>query len=71
MKQTAYEDDNLHLLITPEVTGHKIHATNGDIDEVEDCIIDNTIWKIHFFVMETSTSFQLSNALYRKQGSTY
>ncbi|WP_301922749.1 hypothetical protein [Ferruginibacter sp.] len=71
MKQTAYADDNLHLLTTPEVTGHKIHATNGDIDEVEDCIIDNTSWKIHFSVMETNTRFLFGTALYRKQGDIY
>jgi hypothetical protein len=37
-----------HLRSTQEVTGYDIHATDGDIGEVEDFIIDDVSWKIHF-----------------------
>jgi uncharacterized protein YrrD len=34
-----------------------IHATDGDIGEVEDFIIDDVSWKIHFLIVETGNWF--------------
>jgi uncharacterized protein YrrD len=44
-------------LHTQEVTGYNIHATDGDIGEVEDFIIDDVSWKIHFLIVETGNWF--------------
>lgn len=57
MKQTKHANDNPHLRSTNEVTGYDIKATDGDIGEVEDFIIDDTTWKIHFLVVETGNWF--------------
>lgn len=57
IKETAHENDNPHLRSTQEVTGYDIHATDGNIGEVEDFIIDDDSWKIHFLVVETGNLF--------------
>jgi len=53
----GHASDNPHLRSTHEVTGYDIHATDGDIGEVEDFIIDDATWKIHFLVVETGNWF--------------
>ncbi|MEO5571616.1 MAG: PRC-barrel domain-containing protein, partial [Bacteroidia bacterium] len=57
MKATEHANDNPHLRSTHEVTGYDIHATDGDIGEVDDFIIDDATWKIHFLVVETGNWF--------------
>ncbi|MDZ4809055.1 MAG: PRC-barrel domain-containing protein [Bacteroidota bacterium] len=57
MKATEHANDNPHLRSTHEVTGYDIHATDGDIGEVDDFIIDDVTWKIHFLVVETGNWF--------------
>ena len=46
---------DLHLRSTDRVTGYHIHATDGEIGEVTDYIIDDTNWKIIFFVVKTGS----------------
>ena len=57
IKDTEHTNDNPHLRSTQEVTGYDIHATDGDVGEVEDFIIDDVTWKIHFLVVETGNWF--------------
>jgi len=57
IKATEHAYDNPHLRSTHEVTGYDIHATDGDIGEVVDFIIDDATWKIHFLVVETGSWF--------------
>jgi len=57
MKATEHANDNPHLRSTHEVKGYDIHATDGDIGEVEDFIIDDATWKIHFLVVDTGHWF--------------
>jgi hypothetical protein len=52
-----HANDKPHLRSTQEVTGYDIHATDGDIGEVEDFIIDDVSWKIHFLIVETGNWF--------------
>jgi len=52
-----HENDNPHLRSTHEVIGYDIHATDGEIGEVEDFIIDDATWKIHFLVVDTGHWF--------------
>lgn len=47
--------NDLHLRSTEKVLGYKIHATNGEIGEVVDYIIDDATWKIKFLVVKTGT----------------
>ena len=46
-----------HLRSIDEVTGYRIHATNGEIGDVEDFIIDDKNWRIHFLVVDTGHWF--------------
>jgi uncharacterized protein YrrD len=46
-----------HLRSIDEVTGYRIHATNGEIGDVEDFIIDDQNWRIHFLVVDTGHWF--------------
>ncbi len=67
MKDTEHANDNPHLRSTHEVTGYDIHATDGDIGEVEDFIIDDATWKIHFLVVETGNWFSGKKVLISPQ----
>ena len=42
-----------HLRSTSEVKGYSIHATDGDIGEVEDFIVDDTTWSIRYLIVDT------------------
>jgi uncharacterized protein YrrD len=57
MNATKHANDNPHLRSTHEVTGYNIHATDGDIGEVEDFLIDDSTWKIDFMVIDTGHWF--------------
>lgn len=47
------EDNDQHLRSTDKITGYKIHATDGEIGKVVDYIIDETTWKIKYFIVES------------------
>ncbi|MEO5645667.1 MAG: PRC-barrel domain-containing protein [Bacteroidia bacterium] len=57
MNAKEHANDNPHLRSTHEVKGYNIHATDGDIGEVEDFIIDDATWKVHFLVVDTGHWF--------------
>ncbi len=57
MTATAHANDNPHLRSTHEVIGYDIHATDGDIGEVEDFLVDDNTWKIDFMVIDTGHWF--------------
>jgi sporulation protein YlmC with PRC-barrel domain len=57
MKATEHANDNRHLRSTHEVKGYDIHATDGDIGEVEDFIIDDATWKIDLMLIDTGHWF--------------
>jgi uncharacterized protein YrrD len=42
-----------HLHSTKAVTGYAIHATDGEIGKVVDYILDDSTWKIKFFIVDT------------------
>ncbi len=64
---TEHVYENPHLRSTHEVTGYDIHATDGDIGEVEDFLIDDATWKIHFIVVETGNWFSGKKVLISPQ----
>ncbi len=67
MNATEHAHDNPHLRSTHEVKGYDIHATDGDIGEVEDFIVDDVTWKIHFLVVETGNWFSGNKVLISPQ----
>ncbi len=67
MKANEQVYHNPHLRSTHEVTGYHIHATDGDIGEVKDFIIDDVTWKIHFLVVETGNWFSGKEVLISPQ----
>ena len=45
--------DDAHLRSVEAVTGYHIHATNGEIGHVEDFLVDDANWSIHYLVVDT------------------
>jgi hypothetical protein len=43
----------IHLRSVKEVTGYHISAADGDIGHVEDLIVDESTWKLHYVVADT------------------
>ena len=43
-----------HLCSTADVSGHYIHATDGEIGHVEDFIIDDETWAIRYLIIDTT-----------------
>lgn len=50
-------DGDPHLRSTDKVKGYSIKATDGEIGEVEDFIVDDSTWKIDFLVVDTGNWF--------------
>jgi hypothetical protein len=46
-------DEHPHLRSIKAVTGYHIRATDGDIGHVEDFLVDDTDWSIHYFIVDT------------------
>jgi uncharacterized protein YrrD len=44
--------DDPHLRSTHQVTGYNIHATDGEIGHVEDIIVNDKKWVIHYLVVD-------------------
>ena len=49
--------DDPNLRSTDKVIGYDIEAIDGDIGKVEDFIIDDTTWRIHFMLVDTGNWF--------------
>jgi hypothetical protein len=42
-----------HLRSTHDVSGHRLHAEDGEIGHVDDFIVDDASWAIRYLVIET------------------
>ena len=42
-----------HLRSVVEVTGYRVHAVDGEIGHVENLMIDDANWSIHYFIVDT------------------
>jgi len=51
------QEGDPHLRSTGEVKGYSLHATDGDIGDVEDFIVDDDTWTIRFLVVDTGDWF--------------
>ena len=47
------DDGDPHLRSVEAVTGYHIHASDGEIGHVEDFLLDDTDWSIHYLVVDT------------------
>lgn len=56
-KKTETPEGDPHLRSTDNIKGYAIKATDGDIGDVEDFIIDDESWKIDFIVVDTGNWF--------------
>lgn len=54
---TNHETEDPHLSSIKKVTGSNIKATNLEIGEVEDFVIDDSNWKILFMIVDTGKWF--------------
>jgi uncharacterized protein YrrD len=54
---TKDADGDPHLRSTHKVTGYSIRAIDGKIGDVEDFIIDDSSWKVAYFVADTGHWF--------------
>ena len=51
--QAQRDRDDPHLRSIEAVTGYNIHATDGEIGHVEDFLIEEVDWSIHYLVVDT------------------
>ena len=51
------ESNDQHLRSTAEVSGYDIHASDGEIGEVDDFIIDSDNWGLRFLIVDTGNWF--------------
>lgn len=45
--------DDAHLRSVKAVTGYHIHANDGEVGHVEDFILEDADWSVHFLVVDT------------------
>ena len=50
---TRRKDDDPHLRSTEAVTGYHVHASDGEVGHVEDFVLDDADWSIHFLIVDT------------------
>ena len=50
---TQRDDDDPHLRSIEAVTGYHIHASDGEIGHVEDFLVEDADWSIHYLVVDT------------------
>lgn len=50
---TRGHDDDPHLRSIAAVTGYHIQATDGEIGHVEDFLVEDADWSIHYLVVDT------------------
>jgi hypothetical protein len=48
-----HDRDDPHLRSIAAVTGYHIHASDGEIGHVEDFLVDDADWSIHYLVVDT------------------
>ena len=47
------ENEDPHLRSIEAVTGYHIHGTDGEIGHVEDFLLEEADWSIHYLVVDT------------------
>lgn len=47
------ERDDVHLRSVEAVTGYHIHASDGEIGHVQDFLVEDVDWSIHYLIVDT------------------
>jgi sporulation protein YlmC with PRC-barrel domain len=50
---TRRNDGDPHLRSIKAVTGYHVHASDGEVGHVEDFLLDDADWSIHFLIVDT------------------
>jgi len=53
LNEQREENDDPHLRSIHAVTGYHIHADDGEVGHVEDFLIDDSDWNIHYLLVDT------------------
>jgi sporulation protein YlmC with PRC-barrel domain len=53
LAEIRHRDDDPNLRSIDAVTGYHIHATDGEIGHVEDFLVGDDDWRIHYLVVDT------------------
>ena len=53
LAEIRHEDDDPNLRSIDAVTGYHIHAADGEIGHVEDFLVGDDDWRIHYLVVDT------------------
>ena len=56
-------DDDPHLRSIEEIVGYHIHANDGEIGHVEDFLVEDADWSLHYFVVDTKNWWPGKNVL--------
>jgi uncharacterized protein YrrD len=46
--------DDPHLRSCRAITGYKVHATDGDLGQIQDVIVDDALWAVRYVIVDTS-----------------
>jgi sporulation protein YlmC with PRC-barrel domain len=49
-----HDNGDKHLRSAEEVTGYHIHATDGEIGHVDDILVEDADWSVHYLAVDTS-----------------
>lgn len=52
-KHPSRKKQDRHLRSTQEVTGYRLHATDGELGHVKDLIVDDDLWIVRYLVVHT------------------
>ena len=52
-KRASLHGSDPHVRSVNEITGYHIHAVDGEIGHVENFMIDDADWSIHYFIVDT------------------
>jgi hypothetical protein len=53
VSEAQADRDDVHLRSVEAVTGYHIHASDGEIGHVDDFLVDDADWSIHYLVVDT------------------
>jgi len=52
-KRASLHGSDPHVRSVSEVTGYRLHAADGEIGHIENFMIDDGDWSIHYFIVDT------------------
>ena len=53
LAEAQRQNDDVHLRSIEAVTGYHIHASDGEVGHVEDFLVEDANWSIHYLIVDT------------------